>query len=101
MRFTSISVAVAALLVAGSAAETITVEVGKGGKKFSPNSVIAKEGDIVEFHFNSKHSVVAADFDNPCQPAAEGGFYSGSMGGVRTLSPLRCLSICSRANSLQ
>lgn len=75
-------------LAAGVAGEVITVEVGQGGKRFSPDNIKAAEGDIVEFNFNSQHSVVASDFDSPCKPASDGGFFSGVMkSGVFTFQP--------------
>ncbi|KAI5465219.1 Cupredoxin [Mariannaea sp. PMI_226] len=68
-------------LIAGASAETVKVEVGKSGSKtiFNPQSIKAEKGDVVEFHFNSQHSVVASDFENPCTPVSSGGFYSGTL----------------------
>ena len=68
-----------ALLFASATAKTIVVEVGKGGLTFSPDSIKAAVGDVVQFHFNSMHSVVAGDFKKPCTPVANGGFYSGTL----------------------
>ncbi|KAE9964874.1 hypothetical protein EG328_010135 [Venturia inaequalis] len=57
-----------------------------GGTKnelvFSPNSVTAKVGEMVQFQFYSKnHSVAAGDFASPCTPqqSASNAFYSGFM----------------------
>ncbi|EFY97035.1 plastocyanin-like domain protein [Metarhizium robertsii] len=78
----TIPVGTLALLATVASAETITVEVGKDHElTFSPDSIKANTGDIVEFHFNNaRHDVIAGDFQNPCHPAdpaASGGFYSG------------------------
>ncbi|KND86113.1 hypothetical protein TOPH_09264 [Tolypocladium ophioglossoides CBS 100239] len=70
-------VAVLALLAARASAKTITVEVGKsGGLNYSPDTIQSAVGDVVQFHFNAKHSVVAGDFKKPCTPVASGGFFS-------------------------
>jgi len=49
-------------------AETIIVKVGEGGGlTFTPESVIAKENDIIAFQFISKnHSVTQSSFADPC-----------------------------------
>ncbi|KAF4463619.1 extracellular serine-rich [Fusarium albosuccineum] len=73
------SVAVLAVLAAGASAATHKVEMGEGGLTFKPDSLKAAKGDTVEFHFDSLHSVVAGDFKKPCEPAANGGFYSGDL----------------------
>lgn len=46
---------------------------------FSPDSVTAREGDVLEFHFQARnHSVVAGDYKYPCYPAPMNtGFFSG------------------------
>ncbi|KAI8665329.1 hypothetical protein LRP88_04155 [Fusarium phalaenopsidis] len=77
MQFTSLSVALFALLAVGASAATHIVEVGKGGLKYTPDTISAAKGDIIEFHFDSMHTVVAGDFSKPCTPATSGGFYSG------------------------
>lgn len=75
MLFTSLAVAA---LSAVASAKTIRVDVGLNGLNFSPNNIQANTGDILEFHYHAiNHSVVAADFATPCQPKAEGGFFSG------------------------
>ncbi|KAI5455795.1 hypothetical protein BGZ63DRAFT_323599, partial [Mariannaea sp. PMI_226] len=68
-------------LAVGASAEIIKVEVGKSGSKtiFDPESIKANQGDVVEFHFNSQHSVVAGDFEKACTPVTAGGFYSGTL----------------------
>lgn len=58
------------------ATETIVIE--GGNLYFNPLNVNASVGDVLEFHFlPNNHSVVMGDLTDPCQPAAEGGFYSG------------------------
>ncbi|KAH6604684.1 hypothetical protein Trco_006391 [Trichoderma cornu-damae] len=75
MLFTSLAVAA---LSAVASAKTIRVDVGQSGLSFSPDDIQANIGDILEFHYHAiNHSVVAADFANPCKPKAQGGFYSG------------------------
>ncbi|EEU38635.1 uncharacterized protein NECHADRAFT_9445, partial [Fusarium vanettenii 77-13-4] len=81
MHFTSLSVALLALLAVGASAATHKVEVGKGGLNYNPNTIKATKGDIIEFHFDSMHTVTAGDFNKPCTPAASGGFYSGDLPG--------------------
>jgi plastocyanin len=49
--------------------------------KFEPATLEdAAEGDIIEFVWDAagKHTVVAGDYDTPCEPLAEGGFFSGA-----------------------
>ena len=63
------------------AATTHTVKVGPPTNpyQFDPSSVNASVGDTILFQFYPRnHSVVKADFQVPCVPAAEGYFYSGS-----------------------
>lgn len=79
MHFTSLQVAFSAFLATMASAETFRVEVGQSGLRFTPDTIKANEGDIIEFHFNGMHSVIAGDFANPCTPVSSGGFYSGVM----------------------
>ncbi|KAG6853923.1 hypothetical protein C0991_012413 [Blastosporella zonata] len=62
--------AVAAALVSMVAAETITVMVGQNGTlAYSPESITANAGDVVNFQFLSKnHTVTQSSFANPCAP---------------------------------
>ncbi|KAK7414101.1 hypothetical protein QQX98_007044 [Neonectria punicea] len=78
MHFHGLNLALLSLL-AGASAETHKVQVGKSGDVFSPDSIKAAKGDVIEFHFDSMHSVVAGDFKKPCNPLSDGGFYSGSL----------------------
>lgn len=67
-----------AFAVGAFAAKDIRIDVGKDGLSFSPNNVQADVGDVLEFHFwPMNHSVVMGDATNPCQPATQGGFFSG------------------------
>ncbi|KYK58636.1 hypothetical protein DCS_05653 [Drechmeria coniospora] len=65
------------LLSSGALAKTVLVEVGSAGFTYSPNSVQADVGDVVQFHFNGAHSVTSGPFNGPCTPDSSGGFYSG------------------------
>jgi len=73
--------AVATLLAgAVSASTTHVVKVGANGTlTFTPDSVVAAVGDIVEYHFYGKnHSVVQGGFTTPCQTGSvTDGFFSG------------------------
>lgn len=63
--------AASSTVAAGMGMETVhVVQVGQNGTlTFSPNNVIAKAGDLVQFQFNPKnHSVVQSTFANPCVP---------------------------------
>ncbi|KAL1889587.1 hypothetical protein Sste5346_008836 [Sporothrix stenoceras] len=60
-------------LAAVASAATFVVDVGQGGLTFTPDSVTAAKGDIVEFHFvGGVHDAVKGDFDKPCTPSAAG-----------------------------
>jgi plastocyanin len=60
-------------------ADTYRVEVGKNGLTYTPDTITAGKGDIIEFYFDGMHTVVAGDFNKPCTPVTTGGFYSGTM----------------------
>ena len=68
-------------LLSTATAATIRIDVGKSGLSFSPDSVTAKTGDVLEYHFHGPlpHSVAMGDLSSPCNPAKTGGFYSGMM----------------------
>lgn len=73
-----IKAVVLGLAASTMAATTIRIDVGQNGLSFTPNTVTAAVGDILEYHFHPPmHSVVQGDFGSPCQPAKSGGFYSG------------------------
>ena len=59
-------------------AAKIQIAVGKDGLVFTPNTVTAAKGDVIEYQFfPPTHSVIMGDFSNPCMPAKIGGFFSG------------------------
>ncbi|KAG6006414.1 hypothetical protein E4U21_007080 [Claviceps maximensis] len=68
----------AATLIALAAADTIMI-TATSNNTFSPDSVMAMPGDVLEFHFQSgNHSVEAGDYGCPCFPLSDGiGFSSG------------------------
>lgn len=78
MRHSSTLLALAA--AAPAFAKTVEITAGEDNK-FSPETVTAEKGDVLEFHFGPKnHSVAMGEFDSingPCVPANEGGFFSG------------------------
>ena len=55
------------------------VSAGSNGLAFSPNSITAAVGTMVEFHFfPPAHSVAQSSFSTPCAPPANSsGFFSG------------------------
>ncbi|KAF2011253.1 hypothetical protein BU24DRAFT_485855 [Aaosphaeria arxii CBS 175.79] len=63
----------------GTASPSVaTVAVGQNGLTFTPDTIHAEVGSEIVFQFFPKnHSVVQADFNNPCNPAADGGIFSG------------------------
>ncbi|UKZ76768.1 hypothetical protein TrVFT333_004478 [Trichoderma virens FT-333] len=81
MRATTLSTAAAIVLASQASATTIRIDVGQNGAlAFTPDSVKAAVGDILDFHFHAvNHSVVMGDFSTPCAPAKTGGFFSGFM----------------------
>lgn len=55
-----------------------SVNVGKSGLTFDPDTLNVAAGDKVEFHFfPGDHSVTQASFDNPCHPLNSSSFFSG------------------------
>ncbi|KAF4635565.1 hypothetical protein G7Y89_g2531 [Cudoniella acicularis] len=66
-----------------AAVPTHTISVGATGLVFTPNSVTASVGDIIEFRFYPlNHSVARADYKDPCIPyeltgPGRIGFWSG------------------------
>ncbi|KAG6099315.1 hypothetical protein E4U30_006804 [Claviceps sp. LM220 group G6] len=75
----SIKTYLAAAGLAASAAADIIKITATTDSAFNPNSVTAKAGDVLEFHFQSgNHSVVAGDYHFVCSPLPIGyGFFSG------------------------
>jgi plastocyanin len=76
-----------------------SISVGQGGQlKFSPDSITAKVGDLVEFKFvDDGHSVALGDFSNPCQPKDSSAFFSGYP--VDAVSQACTLNIACNTNS--
>ncbi|OAQ86766.1 mitochondrial ATPase (Afg1) [Purpureocillium lilacinum] len=68
----------AAALACLSYADTIKI-TATSRTTFDPATVHAKQGDTLEFHFQSRnHSVVSGAYENPCSPLRLGtGFFSG------------------------
>lgn len=59
---------------------TQTVDAGKHGLSFEPDTLNVAPGGQVEFHFfPGNHSVARASFDNPCHPMSDTSFFSGFM----------------------
>ena len=54
-----------------------TVQVGQSGFTFSPDTVTANKGDVIEFVIHTTHSVALSSFDNPCQPISGAGIWTG------------------------
>ncbi|QPH17735.1 hypothetical protein C2857_002623 [Epichloe festucae Fl1] len=79
MHFTDLTITALSLLAAQASARTIRIAVGRDGLAFSPSSVTAEEGDVLEYHFYKQHSVAMGDFSSGCTPALQGGFFSGVM----------------------
>jgi plastocyanin len=77
-------------LAATVVAKTIVITAGTGGLAFSPDTVTAAVGDVLEFHFvGSIHTAVQGDFSSPCVQSS-GGFDSGKISSVGHLpSPTR------------
>lgn len=67
-------------------AETQTVTVGANGLVFSPDTITADEGDVIEFVITPGHSVTQSAFDNPCQAISDTGIYSGFPNNKATFS---------------
>lgn len=67
----------AATTSADADSEIQTVQVGASGLVFSPSTITADEGDIIEFMIHAGHSVAESSFANPCQPIAGAGIWSG------------------------
>ena len=71
---------VAAAAICAVHGDTIKI-TAQDDNKFNPSSFTAKEGDILEFHFQPhNHSVVSGEYSNACSPMELGkGFFSGFM----------------------
>jgi plastocyanin len=97
MYYANVAVAAAAMLAGLASAEVIRVEVGENnGFKFTPNEIKAAKGDIVEFHFDAMHCVIAGDFSKACNPVSSGGFFSGAMPNGDQVSSLLLYPVSER-----
>jgi len=68
----------AASLAWQASAAIVPISVGRFNLTFTPNTVNATKGDILEFRFWAKnHSVVQGTWDEACKPINTGGFFSG------------------------
>lgn len=73
-------------LVATATAKTIVITAGAGGFVFSPDTVTADVGDVLEYHFvGDIHTAVQGDFSSPCAQSSTG-FDSGPITSVGTPS---------------
>lgn len=71
-----VPLALLAALAGPTTAAKISVSIGS--LEFTPDTITAEVGDIVEFNFFPvNNSVILSDFDTPCAPARTGGFNSG------------------------
>lgn len=56
----------------------IPILVGGSTLTFTPNSVVAQPGDVLQFQFGARnHTVTQSAQSSPCQPLANGGVHSG------------------------
>ncbi len=75
------------VLAASASAATIKIAVGQGGLTYTPDSVKAELGDILEFKFvGGSHDVVRGNYASVCSPStnATEGFASGVIAGSPT-----------------
>ncbi|KAF2806587.1 Cupredoxin [Mytilinidion resinicola] len=63
-----------------ASSSTHTIEVGKSGLSFEPNTTTAAVGDTIVFDFYPQnHSVTQSSFEKPCEPLSSTSFFSGFM----------------------
>lgn len=61
----------------------IPILVGGNSLTYTPNSVTARPGDVLQFQFGARnHTVTQSAQDTPCQPGGGGG--SGGAGGLHS-----------------
>ena len=78
MRFLFALTALGFTAVPSVLAAVHNVDVGEDGFTFSPNTVHAKVGDTVQFHFYAgDHSVAQSTFKSPCHPHSPKAIFSG------------------------
>jgi len=73
----------ASILALATSALAATIEV-QVSSVFTPDSITAADGDIIQFNFQSQHSVARSDFSSPCVGATDNAIYSGQLNSVRT-----------------
>lgn len=82
MQFTTFALSalsIGSALAAGTTVHVVQVGNANGSLSYSPNSVVAAVGDMVQFQFAPKnHTITQSTFDKPCQPI-EHGIFSGFM----------------------
>ena len=78
--------AAAATTAAGGSSNVHTVQVGKGGFVFTPDTITAAEGDVVEFMIQPGHSVAQSSFNSPCAPISSAAIFSGTISSATTFS---------------
>ncbi|KAI1343921.1 Cupredoxin [Xylariaceae sp. FL0016] len=84
MQFSATAFAALMGLAAAQNVHVVSVGSTNGSNIFSPNSLTAATGDMIQFQFRAgNHSVVQSNFDNPCMPISEStgatGMFSGFM----------------------
>ena len=82
----------ASVLAFATSALAATIEVQVSGV-FTPDSVTAAPGDIIQFNFESQHSVARSEYDSPCVGATDNAIYSGALSSVRTFSSFDAIGI--------
>ncbi|KAL8293918.1 hypothetical protein RB597_008226 [Gaeumannomyces tritici] len=90
---------VAAIAIAAARAAVHKIDVGKGGRTYTPDVVKAEKGDVLEFRFvGGIHDAVAGDMSRPCQPAArkDGAFSSGVFKGSPSTSEVFKVTVNSK-----
>ena len=60
----------ASILALATSALAATIEV-QVSSVFTPDSITAADGDIIQFNFQSQHSVARSDFSSPCVGATD------------------------------
>lgn len=68
----------ASVIAFAASALAATIEIQVSGV-FTPDSVTASPGDVLQFNFESQHSVVRSEYDSPCVGATDNAIYSGAM----------------------
>jgi plastocyanin len=63
------------------------VSVSGNGNTFSPDSIQAAVGEMIQFQFRAgNHSVVQSNFDNPCEPIGMHGNVTGFFSGYQDVA---------------